>query len=117
LTPEAQALAQTLLRHRKGVWRARGGEELNVDACLITYGDLCDRAGVSQVKPAVGGYLREIAQWCHANGWPPLNALAVNYDTRRPGRGYDAAPGCSLAQWADQVRACVDFPGYPDAVS
>jgi hypothetical protein len=96
---------------------ARGGEEVNLDGCLITYGDLCERAGVSHLKPDVGRYLREIAQRCHENGWPPLNALAVNYDTRRPGRGYDTAPGCSLVDWPEQVKACVDFTGYPDAVS
>jgi hypothetical protein len=117
LTPEARALAETLLHHLKGVRRARGSEDLNIAACLVTYGDLCERAGVSHLKPEVGRYLREIAKWCHENGWPPVNALAVNYDTRKPGGGYDAAPGCSLVNWLDQVSACVTFEDYPDVVS
>jgi hypothetical protein len=115
LSPEARALAQTLVLHRKEVARAGGAEDVNLDACLITYADLCERAGVSHLKSEIGRYLREIAQWCHENRWPPLNALAVNYDTRKPGRGYDRAPGCSLFDWPEQVRACLGFPGYPDS--
>jgi hypothetical protein len=114
LTPEARALARTLLQHRKEVER---GEDPSIDACLITYADLCERAGVSHLKPEVGRYLREIAQWCHENGWPPLNALAVNHGTRKPGHGYDGAPGCSLARWPDQAAACASFEDYPDVVS
>jgi hypothetical protein len=117
LTPEARALAETLLRRLRDARRRTGGKDADLEACLIAYGDLCERAGISHLKPEVGRYLREIAQWSHDNGWPPLNALAVNHETRKPGHGYDGAPGCSLAGWPDQVSACVSFKGYPDVVS
>jgi len=65
----------------------------------------------------MGKYLREIAEWCQVSGWPPLNALAVNHDTQRPGRGYGGAPGCSLERWQDEVTACIRFADYPDIIS
>ena len=116
MSPEAQKLAQALLDHRKvcGLQRQAGP---SVDSCLITYGDLCERAGLPHLKPAVGRYLREVAQWCRDNGWPPLNALAVNHDTKTPGRGYDRAPGCNRETWRDEVAAAINFSGYPDFIS
>jgi hypothetical protein len=116
MSPQAQTLAQTLLDHHKKKCRLQSGETPGVDVCVIAYGDLCELAGLAHLKPNAGKYLREIAQWCHDNGWPPLNALAVNHDTRRPGRGYDAAPGCSLARWQDDVTACIGFADYPDVI-
>jgi hypothetical protein len=113
MTPEAEVLARVLLDHHIQVSR---GEIRSVDSCLITYGDLCERAGLPQIKPAVGKFLREIAEWCHDNGWPPLNALVVNHDTRRPGHGYDSAPGCSLDRWHEGAAACIQFAGYPEIV-
>ncbi|HXG50277.1 MAG TPA: hypothetical protein VNN77_02585 [candidate division Zixibacteria bacterium] len=113
MSPEAEAIARVLLEHRKSVSRGEGKRE-GLDACLLTYGELCERARLPGAKPAVGKLLREIAVWCHENGWPPLNALAVNHDTRRPGHGYDRAPGCSLAGWRAAVEACLEFKGYPD---
>jgi hypothetical protein len=117
MSPEAQKLAQALLEHHRNVCRFQMGASPNVESCLIVYGDLCEQAGLSHLKPNVGKFLREVAQWCHDNGWPPLNALAVNHETRRPGRGYDHAPGCSRERWQDQVMACVSFAGYPDSMS
>ena len=116
MKPEAGALAQALLSHQRAVCRSQGRELKAVDRCVITYGDLCERAGLPHLKPTVGKYLREVAQWCHDKGWPPLNALAVNHETRRPGHGYDGAPGCSLARWQDEVAACINFTGYPDSI-
>src|SRR5262245_17405114 len=107
MTPEAQKLAQALLDHHRKFCRAQRGEMSRIDSCLITYGDLCKRAGLPHLKPTVGKYLREVAQWCHDNGWPPLNSLAVNHDTLRPGRGYDGAPGCSRKSWQDEVAASI----------
>jgi hypothetical protein len=115
MTEEARALARALLNHHRQV-RASGGSS-DPASCVITYGDLCERAGLSHLKPTVGRYLREIAKGCHDNGWPPLNALAVNHETRRPGRGYDGAPGCSRERWQDEVTACINFAGYPDSIS
>jgi hypothetical protein len=115
MSPEAEKLSHALLDHHRNSCRTPRETNLNTDSYLITYGDLCERAGLPHLKPTAGKYLREIAQWCHDNGWPPLNALAVNHDTRRPGRGYDGAPGCSLERWQDDVAACIGFAGYPDA--
>ena len=117
MSPEAQKLAQALLDHHRKVCRSRVAELTSPDSCVITYSDLCERAGLAHLKATVGKYLREIAEWCQANGWPPLNALAVNHDTGRPGHGYDNAPGCSLERWEDEATACIRFAGYPHVVS
>jgi hypothetical protein len=117
MSPEARALTQVLLDHHKKFCRSQSGEVSSTDFCLITYGALCECAGLPHLKPTVGRFLREIAEWCHANGWPPLNTLAVNHDTRRPGRGYDGAPGCSLERWQDEAAACIKFAGYPERVA
>lgn len=117
MTPEAHKLAQALLDHHRKVCRPQNQASPDLDCCLIRYGDLCERAGLSHQKPNVGKFLREVAQWCHDSGWPPLNALAVNYDTNRPGRGYDRAPGCSLDHWQDELAVCVKFAGYPDVIA
>lgn len=117
MSPEAQKLAQALLDHHRKVCHPHTQTSSNLESCLIVYADLCERAGLSCLKPNVGKFLREVAQWCHDNDWPPLNALAVNHDTRRPGRGYDSAPGCSREGWRDEVTACIDFTGYPDLIA
>lgn len=116
MTPEARALAGALLDHHKQVCRSSSSQSSDVDSSVVTYGDLCDRSGLPHVKPLVGKFLREIAQWCHENGWPPLNSLAVNHETRKPGHGYHSAPGCSLERWHEQVAACLKFTGYPELV-
>jgi hypothetical protein len=116
MTPEARALAQGLLDHHRQLCQTGTRQEPDFDSCLIPYGGLCDKAGVPHLKPTVGSLLREIAHWCHENGWPPLNSLAVNHETRRPGHGYDGAPGCSLERWRDQAAACIEFAGYPDTI-
>jgi hypothetical protein len=116
MSPEAQKLAQALLDHHGKVCRPQSQVGSSVDSCLIAYGDLCERTGLPHLKPTVGKYLRQVAEWCHDNGWPPLNALAVNRDTKRPGRGYDRAPGCKLETWQDEVAAAINFAGYPDFI-
>ena len=115
MSPEAQKFAQALLDHHRKVCQFER-ESRRIESCLIAYGDLCEQAGLSHLKPNIGRFLREVAEWCHDNGWPPLNALAVNHDTRRPGRGYDSAPGCNRESWWDEVTACIGFTGYPDAI-
>jgi len=117
MSPEAEKLAQALLDHHKEVCRPQTEAGTCVDSCLVTYGDLCERAGLSHLKPKVGKFLREVALWCHDKNWPPLNALAVNHETRRPGRGYDGAPGCNQERWQDDVTACIRFADYPDVIS
>jgi hypothetical protein len=115
MSPEAQKLAQALLDHHRKVCRSQSRPNQAAESCLIAYGDLCNQAGLSQIKPNVGKFLREIAQWCYDRSWPPLNALAVNHETHTPGRGYDSAPGCSREHWEDEVTACINFAGYPDS--
>jgi hypothetical protein len=114
VSPEARAAAHVLLDHHRRFCRSRSAESSNFDLCLISYGELCERAGISHLKPTLGKFLREIAQWCHENGWPPLNSLAVNHETRMPGHGYDQAPGCSLIHWREEVEASIEFDGYPE---
>jgi len=117
MTAGARALAQALLDHHKQVCRPRRGRHVSVESCVIAYSLLCERAGVPFLTHSVGSFLREVADWCYANDWPPINALAVNRYTGMPGEGYDGAPGCSLLRWPDEVRACIEFDGYPDVVS
>jgi hypothetical protein len=117
MSPEARALTRALLDHHRKVCRLQSKRSPGVESCLIGYGDLCAQAALSYLKPNIGKSLREIAQWCHDNGWPPLNSLAVNHDTRRPGHGYGSAPGCSLDRWQDDVTACISFAGYPTEIS
>ena len=113
MTPEAKLLARALLD-----WRTENACDRTPtpDRCLISYGDLCKRAGVPDIRPNIGALLREIAEWCDANAWPPLNSLAVNHRTHKPGRGYHHARGCSLEHWPDEVRACICFTGYPKSI-
>ena len=114
MSPEARALAQVLLDHHRQVCLRQGGAP-SVASAVIPYGLLCERAGLANFAHRVGPLLREIAEWCHENGWPPINSLAVNYATRMPGPGYDQAPGCSLQRWPEEVAACIEFLGYPAA--
>src|SRR2546422_11709270 len=114
MSPEARALAQVLLDHHRQTCLGQGGAP-SMASAVIPYGLLCERAGLANFAHRVGPLLREIAEWCHENGWPPINPLAVNYATRMPGPGYDQAPGCSLQRWPEEVAACVEFLGYPAA--
>lgn len=120
---EAQALAKELLRHHQRTCRqcnVRKFKEVTpgmINRCVLSYGTLCAGAGVPFLTHVAGKFLGEIAEWCHKNKWPPLNALAVREDTRMPGDGYDRATGCSLAKWPDAVRKCIAFDRYPAAYS
>lgn len=112
MTPIARALTNELLaHHRYACLPGRG-----IDQCLITYGNLCKRAGHSEALRSVGRFLLETAEWCAVNNYPPLNSLAVNAESRMPGDSYNIAPGCDLLSWPDEVRACIDFTAYPDTV-
>jgi hypothetical protein len=121
MTPEANALARILLRHHQQNCQGLAPTPMTVTdgmigRCVVPYGQLCDRAGMGFLTPSVGMFLNEIAEWCDKNGWPPLNALAVNRETGMPGEGYDEASGCALLEWPEQVRKCIVFGGYPDDV-
>jgi hypothetical protein len=62
--------------------------------------------------------LVEVGQECRQLGLPPLPALVVRADTRRPGAGYHAPPaagvsrGESGAAWRDDLEA-VKRTEYP----
>lgn len=111
MTPQAEAMLRTLLQHHQMVCR-NASKYISVDKCTITYGLLCERIGKKDLAAYVGAFLQEIAEWCRDNGHPPINALVVNKDTRMPG-GYDGAPDCSLLGWPKEVRACIEYKGYP----
>ena len=111
MKPQAKALLEVLLRHHSQT--CTGSLVPPREACLITYGDLCERAGMQGQTRVVGPLLREIAEWCSTRGYPPINALVVNRETRIPGDNYDQAPGCHLLNWPQDVDACIAFRSYP----
>jgi len=119
MTEEARVLTKELLRHHEQVCQKLGVKlpddvtDGMINQSIILYGVLCQRAGVPFLTRGVGQFLREVAEWCEQNDWPPLNALAVNVETRMPGEGYDGAPGCDLLSWPEEVRRCIAFDGYP----
>ena len=112
MTPMAKSLTEELLNHHRLVC----SEDRSIDSCVITYGDLCERAGVPQIVRSVGRYLQETAEWCDENGLPPINALAVNAESRMPGESYDLAPGCARLNWDTDVRKSINCQNYPLAV-
>ena len=116
MSPVAQAICKALLEHHATVCRSHRPRPPIVDQCVITYGVLCDRAGYPQVTQSVGRYLQEVAEYCNQRGWPPLNSLAVNQETRIPGDNYDVAPRCSLLNWESEAKRCIQFEGYPVSV-
>ena len=79
----------------------------------ITYGDLCAAAAVPIPAIAVSPFLLEIAEWCEAASFPPLNSLAVNAGTGIPGASYDGAGGFDIIDWPRDAEACIRFDGYP----
>lgn len=122
MTAEANTIANELLKHHRQVCRAFEGmkpkdiTDRMVGQSVIFYGNLCERAGVPFLTHGVGQFLGEVAERCEENGWPPLNSLAVNRATGMPGGGYDGAPGSDLLHWPEQVRQCMVFGGYPEAI-
>lgn len=113
MKPESRTMGQVLLDHHRSHCVRHDGTIPPCDSCLITYGQLCAEAGVPHITRTPGPFLLEIAQWCASKGWPPLNALAVNAESRMPGDNYDLAPGCSLLNWPEEVDSCIRFRGYP----
>jgi hypothetical protein len=111
---ESRALCRELLLHHQAKTAAHPpGMRVIARYYTIPYGDLCTRAGVPHLTRIVGQFLAEVAEWCEASGFPPLNSLAVNSDTGIPGEGYDGAGGFAIVDWPADVEACVGFTGYP----
>jgi hypothetical protein len=113
---ESVAMANKLLAHHRHACIRSDGQLPQRDDCTLTYGDLCSRAGVPYLTRNPGPFLLEVAHWCQARGWPPINALAVNGETGVPGDNYNLAPGCSLLQWPNEVDTVIAFRGYSEAV-
>jgi hypothetical protein len=110
---ESSAMCQVLLDRLWLYIIREDGTSRPRSECLVTYGALCSLAGVPHLTRYPGRWLQEIAEWCAANGWPPLNSLAINAQAHRPGSLYHAAPGCSHEGWENQVDTCIAFRGYP----
>jgi len=112
----AVRLANELLKHHRRYRRdSKSVNQKAVEKTIITYKDLAQRAKTAW--RGIGRPLGEIAEWCDDEGWPPLNALAVNGKTREPGPEYDGAANCHSASWCMDVRAVISFKGYPPKVS
>jgi hypothetical protein len=96
MTPEAQRLAEKLLQHQKQM-----RQEI-----LLSYEDLCIKAKVPFNRKTVGGFLREVANWCEDNNLPPTNALVVGKGRGKPGVNYENAPG-GKDPWPETVGICL----------
>src|SRR5690242_17938156 len=116
VSPVARAICQALLDHHRHSCRTDEGGARPAESCLITYGVLGRQAVDPAVVRTVGLFLRVVGVGCQEKGSPPLNALAVNQDSRMPGDNYEVAPGCSLLDWPTQAQACIAFTGYPASV-
>jgi hypothetical protein len=110
---ESRALCRELLLHQATVAAHPPGKRILARHYTIAYGDLCTRAGVPHLTRIVGQFLVEVAEWCEAAGFPPLNSLAVNSETGVPGEGYDGAGGFAMDDWPSDVEACIRFNNYP----
>jgi hypothetical protein len=114
VTLEARKLCQVLLDwHQAKTVAHPVGKKVLLKLYTIPYGDLCNAAGVPHVLMVVGKFLQEIAEWCEAEGFPPLNSLAVNSRTGIPGDGYDGAGNFYIVDWPRDAEACVRFADYP----
>jgi hypothetical protein len=110
---ESVALLEVLVTHHRATCRRSDRAAPPRETCLITYGALCQRAGVPNLTRVVGQSLLEVAQWCEERALPPINSLAVNAETRMPGENYDVAPNCSLLDWPADADACIRCRDYP----
>jgi len=113
MTEIAEALAKALLEHHRLVCRpprkdGAAATQQDVQRCVLSYGELGKKARVSLIPRGFGPFLYEVHQWCtKEKKWPPLNSLAVNKRTRKPGENYPSP------YWEREVRQCITFR-YPD---
>lgn len=116
---EAVKLGRALLDHHRATtakFPPLVGKKVIPSRYTIPYSKLCDQAGTGHILRSVGSFLFEIAEWCSENGYPPLNALAVNAETGLPGEGYDGAGGFKIVNWPTEVEQCIRFSGYPTKI-
>ena len=110
---ESRALGEALLQHHRAITTQKPpGKRILITAYTIRYGVLCDRAKLPHLVRMVGGFLGEVAEWCAAEGYPPLHALAVG-ESQVPGQGYGNAGGFTAASWTSDVERCIRFTDYP----
>jgi hypothetical protein len=109
----SRAILRALLAHHRQVCQPPGTRLFNVSQRVISYGQLCDSAGVPWLAQRVGPFLLEIAEWCEQHHYPPLNSLAVNAESLIPGDSYDGAGDFLLTDWPADVERCLTFTGYP----
>lgn len=55
---------------------------------LITYGDLCEKAGNVVTPVNSAGYLGDLSALCYKNNMPLISVMVVNADTYMPGLGF-----------------------------
>lgn len=77
-TSEHVALAEQLLLCLK--------EDRN--KALITYGDLCERAGDVVTPRNCGQYLGVLSEFCYDNDMPLISAMVVNQSEWMSGNGF-----------------------------
>ena len=63
MSPIARASMRDLLEHHGKVCVGHPFRPPIIDRYIITYGDLCRRAGYPGIKSSVGRYLQEVAAW------------------------------------------------------
>src|SRR5579862_4284953 len=112
MRPESLAMLRVLLEIH--AFRCRREPRPHRTECTISYGDLCGQAGVPYLTRRPGEFLLEVAEWCEARRFPPINALAVNGETGIPGYNYDQAPGCTFENWEEVADEVIAFRGYPE---
>lgn len=113
---EAHALGLALLDHHRAVTTQHPpGKRIITARYTIRYGVLCDRARLPHLVRIVGAFLGDVAEWCKAGDFPPLNALAVG-ENGVPGEGYDGAGGFKGSDWVQDVEKCIRFTGYPTEI-
>ena len=111
-----QATMQALLCH---VWRCRDvgvaeTAEMFPAGWLISYKGLIEFGPLALIPVQMGQVLRGVGAFCAQNDWPPLPALVVNAEKRRPGRGYyvGEASAQDVVGWrVEDFRRCVDGAG------
>lgn len=116
MSDRAVKLANALLQHQRRFRREpKNVNQKSVEKAIIAYQAIGTNAHIGWRD--IGQPLRDIAEWCDEQGWPPLNSLAVNNKTHEPSKEYDGAGNFQLAQWCYDVRKCIGFSGYPKKVT
>jgi hypothetical protein len=105
MSSDAKLIGAALVKHQRSMKKQ----------VLVTYKELCKKAGVPFNRHRIGHLLFEIAQWCARNDLPPIHALAINKQTGKPGLGFQGAPGSSFGNWESDVGKCLTAK-YPSKV-